>query len=39
LQDASEGNEDKLSDVRREANGHFRNKKKEYLKEKINEIE
>jgi hypothetical protein len=32
-------NEDKLSDVRREANRHFRNKKREYLKDKINELE
>jgi hypothetical protein len=29
-------NEDNLSNVRREASRHFRNKKREYLKEKIN---
>jgi hypothetical protein len=39
LQDPSEANEDDLSDVRREASRHFRNKKKEYLKDKINELE
>jgi hypothetical protein len=32
-------NEDKLSDVRREASGHFRKKKREYQKDKINELE
>jgi hypothetical protein len=32
-------NEDNLSNVRREASRHFRNKKREYLKDKINEIE
>jgi hypothetical protein len=31
-------NEDNLSNVRREASRHFRNKKREYLKDKINEI-
>jgi hypothetical protein len=31
--------EDNLSDVRREAGRHFRNKKREYLKEKISELE
>jgi hypothetical protein len=39
LQDPSEVNEDDLSNVRREASRHFRNKKREYLKVKINEIE
>jgi hypothetical protein len=39
LQDLSEANEGNLSDVRREANRHFRNNKREYLKEKINELE
>jgi hypothetical protein len=39
LQDPSEANEDKLSDVRREASRHFRNEKREYLKDKINELE
>jgi hypothetical protein len=32
-------NEDNLSNVRREASRHFRNKKKEYVKDKINETE
>jgi hypothetical protein len=32
-------NEDNLSNVRREASRHFRNKKREYLKDKIDEIE
>jgi hypothetical protein len=32
-------NEDNLRNVRREASNHFRNKKREYLKDKINEIE
>jgi hypothetical protein len=31
--------EDNLRNVRREASRHFRNKKREYLKDKINEIE
>jgi hypothetical protein len=39
LQDPSEANEDNLSDVRREASRHFRNKEREYLKDKINELE
>jgi hypothetical protein len=39
LQDPSEANEDNLSDVRWEASRHFRNKKREYLKDKINELE
>jgi hypothetical protein len=39
LQDPSEANEDNLIDVRREASRHFRNKKREYLKDKINELE
>jgi hypothetical protein len=39
LQDQSELNEDNLSDVRREASRHFRNKKSEYMKDKINELE
>jgi hypothetical protein len=38
LQDLSEINGDNLNNIRREANGHFRNKKKEYLKDKINEL-
>jgi hypothetical protein len=39
LQNPSEANEDKRSDVRREASRHFRKKKREYLKDKINELE
>jgi hypothetical protein len=35
----SEANEDNLSDIRREARRHFRNKKREYLKAKTNEVE
>jgi hypothetical protein len=34
LHDPGKGNEDNLSDVR-----HFRNKKREYLKDKINKLE
>jgi hypothetical protein len=36
LQDPSEVNEDNLSNVKQEASTHFRNKKREYLKDKIN---
>jgi hypothetical protein len=42
LQDPSEANEGNLSDIRREASKasrHFWNKKREYLKDKINELE
>jgi hypothetical protein len=39
LQKPSEVNEGNLSGVRREASRHFRNKKREYLKDKINELE
>jgi hypothetical protein len=39
LQNQSEANEDNLTDVRREASRHFRKKKREYLKDKINELE
>jgi hypothetical protein len=39
LQDPNEANEDNLSDVNLEASRHFRNKKREYLKDKINELE
>jgi hypothetical protein len=39
LQDPSETNEDNLGDVRWKASRHFRNKKREYLKDKINELE
>jgi hypothetical protein len=38
LQDPSEVNGDNLSDVRWEASRHFRNKEREYLKDKINEL-
>jgi hypothetical protein len=38
LQDPSVGNEDNLSNVRRDASRHFRNKKREYLKDKIIEL-
>jgi hypothetical protein len=39
LQDPSEINGDNLSSVRREASRYFMNEKKEYLKDKINELE
>jgi hypothetical protein len=39
LQNPSEINGDNLNNVRRQASRHFRNKKREYLKDKINEIE
>jgi hypothetical protein len=39
LLDPSEANEDNLSDIRREASRHFRNKEREYLKDKINDLE
>jgi hypothetical protein len=39
LQDPSEVNENNLSNVRREASRHFVNKKRQYLKDKINDIE
>jgi hypothetical protein len=39
LQDPSVVNADNLCNVRREASRHFRNKKWEYLKDRINEIE
>jgi hypothetical protein len=38
LQNTSEINWDNLTNVRREASRHFRNKKWEYLKDKINEL-
>jgi hypothetical protein len=38
LQDPSEINGDNLNNVRREASRHFRNKKREYLNDKINEL-
>jgi hypothetical protein len=39
LQDPSEVNEGNLSDVRREASRHFRNEKREYLKDRISKLE
>jgi hypothetical protein len=39
LQDTSVLNEDNLHNVRRENSRHFRNKKREYLKDKISEID
>jgi hypothetical protein len=39
LQDPNQSNIDKLNSVRREASRHFRNKKREYLKAKVNEHE
>jgi hypothetical protein len=38
LQDPSEINGDNLNNVRREARRYFRNKKREYLKDKINDL-
>jgi hypothetical protein len=38
LQDSSKINGDNLNNVRREASRRFRNKKREYLKDKINEL-
>jgi hypothetical protein len=38
LQDPNLRNVDKLNNVRREGSGHCRNKKKEYLKAKIDEF-
>jgi hypothetical protein len=38
LQDPSEVNEGNLGNIRREASRHFRNKEREYLKDKINEL-
>jgi hypothetical protein len=37
-QDSSEINGDNLNNIRREASMYFRNKKMEYLKDKINEL-
>ena len=39
VQDQSQRNVDNLNNVRREATRHFRNKKKAYLKAKIEDIE
>jgi hypothetical protein len=38
LQDPSEINGDNLNNVTREVSRYFRNKKREYLKDKINEL-
>jgi hypothetical protein len=38
LQDPSEANGNNLYNVKREASKHFRNKKREYLKDKIDEL-
>jgi hypothetical protein len=38
LQDPGEVNGDNLNNVRREANWHFRNKKREFPKNKIHEL-
>ena len=38
-QDPNGSNVDNLNNVRRETRRHFRNKKKEYLKAKIDELE
>jgi DNA anti-recombination protein RmuC len=39
LQNPNQNNGDNLHNIRREAGRHFRNKKKEYLNAKINELE
>ena len=39
LQDPNQNNVANLNNVRREASRHFRNKKKEYMKAKIDEPE
>jgi len=39
LQNPNQSNVDNLNNVRHEASRHFRNKKKEYRKAKINELE
>jgi IS5 family transposase len=39
LQDPNKSNVDNLKNVRREGSRHFRNKKKGYLKAKIDELE
>jgi hypothetical protein len=38
LQDPSELNGDNLNNIRHEASRHFTNKKKEYMKDKIDEL-
>jgi hypothetical protein len=39
LQDPNQSNVDNLNNVRSEVSRHFMNKKKEYLKDKIDELE
>ena len=39
LQDSNHSNVDNVNNVRHEARGHFRNKKTEYLKAKLDEFE
>jgi hypothetical protein len=39
IQECREVNKDNLSNVRREAGRHFKKKKREYLKDKMNELE
>jgi len=39
IHDSSQSNVDNLNNLRRVASRHFRNKKKEYLKTKIEELE
>jgi hypothetical protein len=39
LQDPNQSSVDNLNNVRREASRYFRNKKKDYLKAKIDELE
>jgi uncharacterized protein (DUF2252 family) len=39
MQDPKQSNEDNINNVRREVSRHFRNKKMEYLKAKIYELE
>ena len=38
-QHSNQSNEGNQNNVRREASGHFRNKKKDYLKVEIDELE
>jgi hypothetical protein len=38
LQDPSERNGDNLNNIRHETSRHFRNKKREYMKDKIDEL-
>jgi len=39
IQDPSQNNVDNLNKIRREVSRHFRNKKKEYVRAKIEELE